>query len=148
MMQPINDPNSELNQAFCRDMDGWGKISSNITIWNYNTNFRNYLLPTPNLRVIEPNIRYFRRQTRARYFSCRRRAAVPGDFSDLRNYMIANLLWDPNGSGEQLMREFLDLHYGPAAPPIRRFIDLLHDNAEARGPGAQLLRAGKALRGG
>jgi len=35
--------------------------------------------------------------------------------------------------GGQLMDEFLDLHYGRAATPIRRFIELVHNNAEARG---------------
>ena len=28
------------------------------------------------------------------------------------------------------MDEFLDMHYGKAAPPIRRFINLIHDKAE------------------
>jgi len=51
----------------------------------------------------------------------------------LRNYVIAGLLWDPSRNGQALMDEFLDLHYAEAAPPIRRFIELTHDNAEARG---------------
>ena len=31
------------------------------------------------------------------------------------------------------MDEFLDLHYGSSAPPIRRFIEHVHDRAEASG---------------
>jgi hypothetical protein len=31
------------------------------------------------------------------------------------------------------MEEFLSLHYAEAAAPIRRFIALVHDNAEAKG---------------
>ena len=31
------------------------------------------------------------------------------------------------------MDEFLDRHYAEAAPPIRRFIEFVHDNAEAKG---------------
>jgi hypothetical protein len=31
------------------------------------------------------------------------------------------------------MDEFLDLHYGPAAPPIRRFINMYHDRVAAKG---------------
>ena len=32
-----------------------------------------------------------------------------------------------------LIDEFLDLHYGKAAPPIRRFINMYHDRCEAKG---------------
>ena len=133
VMQPIDDPDCGLNAAFCRDMTDWGNICTNINIWNYNTNFRNYLLPCPNLRVIEPNIRYFVANNAKGIFMQANAGSVAGDFSGLRNYMISNLLWDPNRSGQQVMDEFLDLHYGPAAPPIRRFIQLIHDNAEQQG---------------
>ena len=132
VMQPIDDPDCELNTSFCRDMTDWGTICTNINIWNYNTNFRNYLLPTPNLRVIEPNIRYFVANN-ARGIFMQANSSEGGDFSDLRNYVIANLLWDPNRSGQALLNEFLDLHYGRAAPPIGRFLDRLHDNIEAKG---------------
>ncbi len=52
---------------------------------------------------------------------------------DLRNYMTSRLLWNPELRGPALMDEFLDLHYRRAAPPIRRYIDLVHDNAEKKG---------------
>ena len=59
VVHPINDPACEKNRRFCSDMAAWGKLTDNIFIWNYNTNFSNYLLPFPNLRVIGPNVRYF-----------------------------------------------------------------------------------------
>jgi hypothetical protein len=46
---------------------------------------------------------------------------------------MAGLLWDPSRSGRKLLDEFLDLHYGKAAPPIRRFIGQYHDHCEAKG---------------
>jgi len=52
------------------------------------------------------------------------------EFSDLRNYVMSRLLWDPTQSARALQDEFLDLHYGPAAPPIRRFIEMEHEMAE------------------
>ncbi len=133
LIHPINDPGCPKNVEFCRDMDAWGKICDNISIWNYNTNFSNYLLPCPNLRVIEPNIRYFVRNNAKGIFMQAAGNARGAELSDLRNYIIANLLWDPTRSGRALMDEFLDLHYGAAAGPIHRFIDLVHDNAEASG---------------
>jgi len=104
-----------------------------IFIWNYNTNFSNYLLPCPNLRVIEPNVRYFVAHGAKGIFMQAAGNSTGAELSDLRNYVMANLLWDPSRSGRQLADEFLDLHYGKAAPPIRRFVNMYHDHCESKG---------------
>jgi len=133
VLHPINDPNCEKNVQFCQDLANWGNMCKNISIWNYNTNFSNYLLPCPNLRVIEPNIRYFVANNAMGIFMQAAGNAFGAELSDLRNYVIASLLWDPTRSGRKLMDEFLDLHYGRSAGPIRRFINLTHENALASG---------------
>ncbi|MHB0957130.1 MAG: DUF4838 domain-containing protein [Pirellulaceae bacterium] len=133
MIHPIDDANCEKNVQFCKDMDEWGKLTQNIFIWNYNTNFSNYLLPCPNLRVIEPNIRYFVDHGAKGIFMQAAGNTTGAELSDLRNYVMASLLWDPTRSAAQLVDEFLDLHYGPAAPPIRRFINMYHDHCEQTG---------------
>ena len=133
MIHPINDPNCPRNVEFCRDSQEWGKICDHIFIWNYNTNFSNYLLPCPNLRVIEPNIRYFVANNAKGIFMQAAGNAVGAELSDLRGYVIGRLLWDPTLSGAKLIDEFLDLHYGPAAGPIRQFINRVHDRARASG---------------
>jgi len=114
-------------------MTEWGKICREIYIWNYNTNFSNYLLPCPNLRVIEPNVRYFLAHGARGIFMQAAGNALGAELSDLRDYLISNLLWDPGRSGGKLLDEFLDLHYGPAAPPIRRFIKFTHETTAASG---------------
>jgi hypothetical protein len=131
LIHAINDPGCPRNVEFCRDMTDWGRISSNVSIWNYNTNFTNYLLPCPNLRVIEPNVRFFVANQAKGVFMQAAGNAVTAELSDLRNYIISSLIWDPTRSGEKLMDEFLSLHYGKAAPLIRRYVDLIHDTAEA-----------------
>ncbi|GMV96722.1 MAG: hypothetical protein AMXMBFR83_10830 [Phycisphaerae bacterium] len=133
IVHPINDPACEKNTRFCEDMAEWRKLTDQIFIWNYNTNFSNYLLPFPNLRVIEPNVRYFVEQGAKGVFMQAAGNNTGAELSDLRNYMMAGLLWDPTRSGEKLMNEFLDLHYGPSAPPIRKFINEFHDQVRAKG---------------
>jgi hypothetical protein len=153
MIHPISDPVCPLNVEFCRDLAAWGGVCDDIRVWHYNTNFRDYLLPCPNLRVLEPNVRYFVQnnarglfvQAAGNEYWARKttwdvsaiaspEGAVRGaELCDLRNYVIAGLLWDPSRSGRKLVDEFISLHYAEAAGPIRRFIALVHDNAEARG---------------
>ena len=133
LIHAIDDPRCPQNAAFCRDMRHWGAICSHISIWNYNTNFSNYLLPCPNLRTIEPNVRFFAANQAKGVFMQAAGNAWAAELSELRNYLICRLLWDPNRSAAALQDEFLRLHYGKAADPIRRTINLIHDTAEASG---------------
>ncbi|MHB8901430.1 MAG: DUF4838 domain-containing protein [Thermoguttaceae bacterium] len=133
MIHAIDDPACPKNVAFCQDMADWGKICDQIYIWNYNTNFRNYVLPCPNLRVIEPNLRYFLANHAKGVFMQAAGNANGAELSELRAYVISRLLWDPSRSGQEAIDEFVRLHYGPAAPPIRRYIERIHDRAQASG---------------
>jgi hypothetical protein len=133
IMHPINDPTCPLNVTFCEDMRNWSKICNNVFIWNYNGIFDNFLLPCPNLRVIESNIRYFVSNNVKGIFMQGDYNSLGTEFSDLRNYIIARLLWDPNQSSQKVMDEFLTLHYGKASVPIKEYINLLHDRACSSG---------------
>ena len=117
VLHPINDPNCPKNVEFCRDMNEWGKICDQIYIWNYNTNFSNYVLPLPNLRVIAPNVRYFVANHAKGAFMQAAGNANGAELSELRAYLMSQLLWDPSRDGERILDEFIDLHYGRAAGP-------------------------------
>lgn len=132
-LHPISDPTCKLNVGFCNDLGRWGGMCQNISIWNYNTNFSNYLLPCPNLRVIESNVRFFVANHARGMFMQAAGNARGGEMSELRNYLIAGLLWDPARSGDRLVDEFIALHYGRSGPLVRRYIDLVHDTAAASG---------------
>ena len=128
MVQPIDDPSSELNRAFRDDLEAWGRICDNIHVWAYNANFRDYLLPLPNLYTLDANIRFFvANNARGVYFEAAH--ALGSSFCDLRNYVTCRLLWDPTLDGKVLIDEFVRLHYGSAAEPIRTFVNLFHENA-------------------
>ena len=132
-LHAIDNPDCEQNQAFCQDTNEWGKICDDIWIWNYNTNFRSYDLPFPNLRSIEPNVRYFLHNNAKGVFMQANGNGLTGEFSDLRNYLISHLIWNPQLDTEALLNEFVNLHYEAAAPPILEYITFLHDNAETKG---------------
>ena len=132
-LHAIDNPDCEQNRAFCQDTNEWGKICDDIWIWNYNTNFRSYDLPFPNLRSISPNVRYFLRNNAKGVFMQANGNGLTGEFSDLRNYLISHLIWNPHLDGEALLNEFVNLHYEAAAPAILEYITFLHDNVELRG---------------
>ncbi len=132
-LHPIDDPECPRNQAFCRDMDAWRAICDDIWVWNYNTNFHHYDLPFPNLRSIGPNVRYFLRSNVKGLFMQASGNGLSSELSDLRNYLIARLIWNPALGDRAVLEEFAHLHYRGAAEPILACIDMFHDHAEGAG---------------
>jgi hypothetical protein len=132
-LHPIDDPSCPRNIEFCCDVNEWGKICDDIWIWNYNTNFTAYDLPFPNLRSIGPNVRYFLCNKAKGVFMQANGNGTSGEFSDLRNYVISRLLWNPDLDDQKLIIEFVKLHYKSATQPILDYIEMLHNNAEESG---------------
>ena len=50
--RPLSD--SETNGRFLSDLKVWSRISQHMWIWDYGANFKNYLLPHPNLKSARP----------------------------------------------------------------------------------------------
>jgi hypothetical protein len=125
----LDDPRSSKNIDFARDFVEWGKICDDMWIWNYNTNFSAYNLPFPNLRAIGPNLRFFQRNNGKGVFMQGNSSGGPGEFSDLRNYVISRCLWDASLDSWALTEEFCRLHYGDSADLIIEYLTFIHDNA-------------------
>jgi len=122
--RPISEDQSE--GSFAKDIVDWGKLTDNIYLWDYVVQFRNYADPFPNLHVLQPNIKFFRDNNVKLMFQQGSGNAV-SDLHDLKAYMIAKLLWNPDVDIEKVKNEFIHLYYGEAAPYIKEYIDLMHN---------------------
>lgn len=119
------------NAAFVEDIRGWNEICDRLHIWDYVINYRHSICPFPNLRVLKPNINFFIDHgvtgiyEEACYYT-------PGsELQELRGYIIAKTLWDPDYDTDRAIREFCDAYYEGASPLIREYINLIHDHALA-----------------
>lgn len=119
-------PTDPTSASFRHDLEDWGALTDNILVWDYVVQFRNLVSPFPNLRVLKPNITYFARHNVRMMFQQGCGANV-GEFGELRTYLIAKLLWNPDIDIDQVLDDFLDGYYGAAGRFIRRYIDLMHD---------------------
>ena len=123
---------SNPGDSFGADLRAWGKLTRNIMIWDYVVQFRNLVSPFPNLRVLQPNIQFFVKNGANAHFQQGNRE-IGGEFYELRQYLIARLLWNPNLDLNAEMDDFLKHYYGNAAPWIRQYIDLMHNELEVSG---------------
>jgi len=58
-------------------------------------------------------------------------AGYGSEMGELRAWVLAQLLWNPQQDDRALIKEFLDGYYGkPAAKPIGRYLELMHKESE------------------
>jgi hypothetical protein len=132
--KPITqDPTSA---DFATDVKEWGRIAKDIIVWDYVIQFNHLVSPFPNLHVLQPNLQFFAENGVSAMFEQGNRE-VGGEFAELRAYLISKLLWNPYEPVDTLMNDFLRGYYGPAAKPIRRYIDEMQE---------ALLQSGQPLR--
>ncbi|MDQ1256979.1 MAG: hypothetical protein QG656_1580 [Candidatus Hydrogenedentes bacterium] len=129
----IDDRSCALNRSFCEDTAGWKKKADNIFIWHYNTNFKGYLLPFPNLRGIGESVAYFAKNNGRGVFMQAGGNSMSSEISDLRNYAMSRCLWKPGRDSWKEAEEFCRLHYREAARPILDYLAYYHDLVDATG---------------
>ena len=117
--------------GFPADLAGWSAIASDLFLWDYEVQFASPVAPFPNLRTLGPNVRWFRDAGVHHVFL--QGNGLHTELAELRCYVLAKLAWDPDTDVEATIDEFLAGFYGPAAPHLRAYIDLLHDQLEASG---------------
>ena len=117
-------PIDEKCQAFTKDLQDWSKISSNIRIWDYTTQFTNFLAPFPNLHTLQPNIDLFRTNNAKWIFE--QHSNQPSELFELRAYLTAQLLWQPTADPAIIMDDFLNGYYQAAAPYVKSYIEQVH----------------------
>lgn len=127
---PLATCQSPENKRFVEDLRGWAKVSRRLWVWDYVTDFAHYLLPFPNQRVRNDNIRLFVANNVKGIFEQDTYDTPHSELAALGGYLTAKFLWNPDYDENTAMSEFLEGYYGQAAGPIRKYIDLLHDHAE------------------
>jgi hypothetical protein len=117
----------EQNASFKDDIEGWSKISDRLYIWDYVTDFSHYIMPFPNLYVLKPNIQFFvNHGVKGIFEESNYSPGGGGEFAELRAYLLAKLLWNPDYDADKAIDEFLEGYYGQAAAPLREYIDILY----------------------
>ncbi len=127
---PLSD---ERNKEFRDDIVGWSKICNRLYIWDYTTNFRHYVMPHPNLRVLGPNVKFFVDHNVKGLFEQGAYQSYGSEMAELRAWVLAKLLWDPTRDSQALIDEFIAGYYGAAGPSIKNYLNITHDAVEAAG---------------
>ncbi len=129
-LQPLE---TDFNETFRDDIKNWSKICDRLYVWDYTTNFAHYIQPHPNVRVLGPNVRFFAENGVKGIFEQGAYQSPGGEMAELKAWVLAKVLWEPQRDTEALVEEFVNGYYGAAAPHILEYIHYLHDDATSTG---------------
>ena len=124
--RPLDKSTHPQNIKFVDDIKGWNKKCDRLYIWDYIIDYGHSVMPWPNLYALQGNIQFFVANgvkglyEEACYFT------KGSELAELRTWIIAKQMWNPAYDTDKAIDEFLAGYYGPAAKPIRAYIDLMH----------------------
>lgn len=105
----------------------WARISDRIYIWDYTTDFAEYLCPFPNLNSLQGTVQFFaENHVKGVFEQGNYQEGKSGEFGELRAYLLAKLLWDPYTDVAVHTQEFLEAYYGKAAGSVKTYLDYMH----------------------
>jgi hypothetical protein len=124
-----NEPSAK---GFRNDLSGWAAVTPNLFIWDYTTQFTNYLTPFPSYQDVQTNLAFYKK------------AGVKGvlmhgssdgysDMAELNSYLQAEALWDTKMDVQAVMHNFIQGYYGPAAGYMEEYVKQLNINAHRQG---------------
>lgn len=117
-------PIAEKCKDFESDLKAWGAVGATIQIWDYTTQFTNFLAPFPNLETLQPNINLFVDNNANWIFE--QHSHNPSEFFELRSWLLSKFLWNPKLNYAVLLQEFTNNFYGVASPFIVKYLNDLH----------------------
>ena len=111
-------------------LDGWSALSDSLTIWEYSTNFDNYIDCFDNFGSMAENIRLLESHgvdyivEQAAYNTC------TTAFAELRLYLWSKLMWDSRLNTEDLIDDFMFRYYKDAAEDVKAYFDDLYAHVD------------------
>jgi hypothetical protein len=129
---PLAAASNPENKAFKEDIEGWSKIARKLFIWHYVGDRDHYLMPNPELYTLQPNMKFLADNHAAGIFNQGTHVGVATDMAPLKEWVLAQAMWDPNRDGKALIEEFCRGYYGPAGEDVLKYIAVMHRTADER----------------
>ena len=124
--RPIDESPYKANVEFRKDIEDWGSQTDFLFVWDYTTDFANYPVPWANVYSLQGNLRFFRRNNVKALFALGAWQGRHADFGELKAWLLAKWMWNPDLPIKPLLDDFFAGYYGKAAPFVRAYFEKLH----------------------
>lgn len=144
----LDDATCSRNKEFCKDIEAWSEICDKLYIWDYTYNAETYFTFFPNFDVLHANVQFYKAHNVKGVFLEGQQVSVSGEFAELRSYLLAKLLWDPDMTEEQYyayMDEFMQYYYGPGWTHIKSYMEQMTAHAIKHNPHVGIFDKGEKM---
>ncbi len=122
-------PIAEKSKDFENDLKEWSSVGATLQIWDYTTQFTNFLAPFPNIETLKPNINLFVNNNAKWIFE--QHSHNPSELFELRSWLMSKLLWNPSLDYQTVLTEFTDAYYGKSGSLVKEYINDLHRSIQS-----------------
>ncbi len=123
----------EANASPLKNLKDWAKITGQLYIWAYSTNFANYLQPLPDLDELSADPKLFRDSgVVGLFYEGDYSPGGGGEMSELKAYLLAKLMWNPDRPAKPIIADYVNGVYGRGAPYISKWLTQLHEGPRKR----------------
>ena len=115
------DSNNAFVKSFASKVDNWHKVCNSIYVWDYISNFDDYLTPFATLSVCKTNFDFYKKLNINGIFA-NGAGYDYSTFNEVHTYVLAALMQDPTLDVNQLVNRFCKFYYGSSGNLIANYI--------------------------
>jgi len=118
VMHGMGHPNNKVGLKTLKD---WSKITKHLRIWDYDVIYTPNL-PTPTQLYTANDMKLFKKVGVEGVFT-ELENVLTTDMWDMKAWILAKTMEDPNANSDKLVREFTDGYYGAAGRYVREYLN-------------------------
>ena len=115
------DSNNPAVRAFTSKVESWHKVCPSVYVWDYISNFDDYLTPFAVLSVCKTNFDFYKKLNINGIFA-NGAGYDYSTFNEVHTYVLAALMQDPTLDLNQLVKRFCKQHYGESGQLVANYI--------------------------
>ena len=124
--RPLADSRYHQNVKFVDEIKAWHAQATRLYVWDYVTDFHCYPYPFPDAYALQGNVQFFRDNGVYALFEQGDRQGCNAGFAELKAWLLAKWMWNPDRPMKPLLDDFFAGFYGAGAPFVREYFEELH----------------------
>lgn len=142
--------NLDYNNGFVKEFQSkvqkWNAVSSKVYVWDYISNFDDYLTPFATLTVCKNNFLFYKKLNVSGIFG-NGAGYDYSTFHEVHTYVIAALMQDPTLDVNQLVKRYCNFYYGQSGQMIADYILSLEKQMQTKNIKLDLYNGVKKMTG-
>ncbi|KKO89236.1 hypothetical protein AAW12_24315 [Sphingobacterium sp. Ag1] len=114
------DPKNKHVSEFIELIQGWNEKTTNVYLWDYVSNFDDYLTPYPVLKRVQSQLRFFE-SLHCRGIFLNGSGYDYSTFDDVKTYVLSALMIDPTLSVDKLISDYFKRFYPVTGDLLTRY---------------------------